>query len=437
VSPAVQLQGARLQSVRVSRTLGQTALYTGTTTATSLLGGIAKTLLARLLTVSAFGVFSFATSFLQLAAMLFEFGLFAPASRLVARSEPRAARELLGAALVAFLPIGLAFTALVFGFSFLVDSIFRVHAGVALAISAPLAAVYPFSFVALQLTQGADRLHIYSVANVAGQVMLVATLLVLTTAGVGRNATVALVVRCGTLGLGWLMVIIWLRPAFTNVRKHVSLLVGHARDYGFQIYVGRVLSVGTYNMDVLMLAALTNARTVGLYTLAGAVAAVIGIPAQGLASALFPKMVNQREIDRRWLAASWAVGLAGVGAAALLASPFVGAVFSSSYSRATEYVVPLALAQAVRSVTGIYNSYLSAQALGRTLRNTGIVLTVSNLVLNLLLIPPYGAAGAAWASVLALLFNLAAHIIGYRRHLASAAPAPAPDRSNAPVRTTR
>ena len=99
-------------------------------------------------------------------------------------------------------------------------------------------------------------------------------------------------------------------------------------------------------------------------------------------------------------------------------------------------MVPLALAQAFRGVTTIYNAFLAAHAVGRALRTAGAVLTASNLVLNLLLIPPYGATGAAWASVLALVANLAAHVFGYRRYLArdsgppSDATVPLPGRSS-------
>jgi len=49
--------------------------------------------------------------------------------------------------------------------------------------------------------------------------------------------------------------------------------------------------------------------------------------------------------------------------------------------------------------------------------NAGLVLTISNLILNFALIPPFGAMGAAWASFAALLANLAAHRVGYRRAL--------------------
>jgi O-antigen/teichoic acid export membrane protein len=57
--------------------------------------------------------------------------------------------------------------------------------------------------------------------------------------------------------------------------------------------------------------------------------------------------------------------------------------------------------------------------MGRELRNAGLVLTMSNVVLNVALIPPFGGTGAAWASFVALLANFGAHVVGYRRALAS------------------
>lgn len=63
----------------------------------------------------------------------------------------------------------------------------------------------------------------------------------------------------------------------------------------------------------------------------------------------------------------------------------------------------------------MYNSFLSAQARGRDLRNAAFILTSFNIALNFALIPSYGAKGAAWASLVALVANLAAHIFYYRR----------------------
>jgi O-antigen/teichoic acid export membrane protein len=85
---------------------------------------------------------------------------------------------------------------------------------------------------------------------------------------------------------------------------------------------------------------------------------------------------------------------------------------------AAALVLPLALAQCVRGVTTIYNTFLSAHGRGVELRNAGLVLTLSNLVFNFALIPSFGASGAAWASLLALVANFIAHVVFYRRSLA-------------------
>jgi O-antigen/teichoic acid export membrane protein len=115
------------------------------------------------------------------------------------------------------------------------------------------------------------------------------------------------------------------------------------------------------------------------------------------------------------------VGIATVVVASVLAYPFIEIVFSASYLPAAALVLPLALAQMVRGVTTVYNQYLAAHARGRELRNAAIVLTISNVVLNFALIPPFGAMGAAWASVLALVVNLVAHVVYYRQSLADTA----------------
>ena len=129
-------------------------------------------------------------------------------------------------------------------------------------------------------------------------------------------------------------------------------------------------------------------------------------------------MVRHGQIERRWLLGSWVVGLASAAAAWIFAAPFIDALFSHRYSPAVGLVGPLALAQAVRGVTGVYNSFLSAQAKGRELRNAAFILTSFNIALNFALIPPYGAKGAAWASLVALVANLRSHIFYYRRSIA-------------------
>jgi O-antigen/teichoic acid export membrane protein len=281
-----------------------------------------------------------------------------------------------------------------------------------------VAGAIPFVFVLQQLAQGVDRLHVSSLTAVLTQLLLVALLAVWLGVGEGLSSSSALGLRTLAFLLAGVAGALWLRPILGAVGSRALELVRQARDWGFQLFIGRVLSIGTYNMDVLMLGFWAAPRWVGLYVLAGSLATVSGLPVLGLSSALFGRMAREPAIDRRWLIIASTVGVASTIGITLVADPLIRLLFTSRYAAAAGLVFPLALAQLVRGVTTVFNTFLSAHAHGAALRNAGLVLTASNIALNFALIPPFGAQGAAWASVLALVANLVAHVFFYRRSYA-------------------
>jgi O-antigen/teichoic acid export membrane protein len=344
--------------------------------------------------------------------------LFTPAARRIARSTGTEQAELVGAATAIFAPIGLLFCLAVFGLSFAVKPVFHVSAGGALRIVAPLSFAYALEIAALQIAQGADRVGAYSVATMFGQAAFVVALVV-TAALTDMSATVALGLNTAGLLIGLSSFIRTVRPRFSSIVAHGNAIISDARDWGFQLYIGRVLSIGTYNMDVLMVAGFTNSKTVGFYVLAGTLAQASGLPIAGLGTALFAPLARAKKIEPRWLLTAWCLGGVGVVGTVVLAPLVIKVVFTAAYRPAVALALPLALAQAVRGVTSVYNSYLSAHGWGRELRNCGLILTASNLAFNFGLIPWFGAMGAAWASFAALLLNYGGHLYYYRRVAAS------------------
>jgi O-antigen/teichoic acid export membrane protein len=404
--------------------------------------GISKGLLAAVLTVSGFGAFALAQTLLEYGTLLCEFGLFLPAARAAALIDADRRREIVGGALVLYLPIAAIFLIGLVGASFLVDRLFHVYLGGSLRSTAILAVGWPFTLIGLQLAQGVGRIHLWSLTTLAGQLLFLLALL-----GIGlilNHTTVetALVAKNASVLIAAILLMVWLKPRFRHVLKRVRGLLHGARRYGFQVYVGRVLSTGTYNMDILMLAALTDAKAVAYYALAGAIATGVGLPVTGFGNVLFSRMTRSPQLNTVWLALAWGVGLATVPATWLLTRVAVGTVFPSAYAPVIGLVVPLALAQVFRGVTNVYNTFLSAHGRGRELRNAAGVLTVSNLVFNFALIPPFGAMGAAVASLLALVINCAAYVVSYRRLISENVSKPSPatpfgdtDTNSAPPRS--
>jgi O-antigen/teichoic acid export membrane protein len=392
----------------------RTTVFTGAEVVTTGLGGVATLLLARNLSTSQFGAYSFAISALAFGAMFFEFGLFIAPARQLARDRGHPG-EIVAATTAAYLPVGLAFATLVFATSFEVNGWFHVDAGLALRLVAPLTFVFPYEFVVFRVAQGLDRVRLYSLTRTGAKAATVAALAGLLLSSRRLDVGSVLSIELSAMLLAWSAFTVMLRPAYRNVRARLQSFVREAREYGFQAYVGRVLSVGTYNMDTLMVAALTDARSVAFYALASAIAYPVALPGAGLAAALFPRMAKEPRLDRTWLLGAGALALLAAGLACILVRPFLNLTVGAAYLPVASILPPLALASAARSVTSIYNTHLTAHARGAELRNASLALTLSNLALNFGLIPPFGAIGAAWASLLALLCNLAMLMAMYRR----------------------
>jgi O-antigen/teichoic acid export membrane protein len=264
------------------------------------------------------------------------------------------------------------------------------------------------------LAQGLQRLHIASVSTVLSQLLIVAFFILIVTSG-NLSASGALFLRSLAQLLVLLVATLLLRPIFRETQRWIRAILKQAREWGFNAYVGRILSVGTYNIDVMMLGIWASSQSVGFYSLAASLAAASGLPVGAMAPALFPKMARADAIARRWLVAATTLGAGSAIIAWALAEPVIRLFFSARYVPAAGLVLPLALAQFARGVTGIFNAFFNAHGMGREQRDTGLILTASNLILNFLLIPPFGASGAAWASLLALLVNLLGYVVLYLR----------------------
>jgi O-antigen/teichoic acid export membrane protein len=396
------------------RGVRQAGFWTVATVLAGLLGLLTQTLLADRLSVQEFAAFGFSLAFLQFVALFFEFGLFVPASRMAARAAGVERRRLLGSALYMYAPLGILFAAVIFVSSYFVDDIFEVEASAALRAAAPFSLAFPFVFIGQQLAQGADRLHVASAGALLAQLLTFAAVVLAIFVGPGIGAPGAVELRAAGLLIAGLGVAAFLRPLFTRSLRQLGRFFTAAREYGLAIYLGRVLSVGTFNVDILMLAALSDARTVAVYTIARALATFTSVPADGIAAAVFPRMANRVGIPASDLRAVIAATFTSALGVVVIGSCLTVFVLPSAYSQLPLYVAILAGAHSLRGVGSLYSAYLSAQGIGRALRNAGLVLTVANVVLNAALIPLFGGVGAAVASVAALAINLSVLVRGYR-----------------------
>jgi O-antigen/teichoic acid export membrane protein len=382
--------------------------------ANSALGILVYGLLASALSVEDFGTYAFVVALFAFTGMFFDFGIAPAGMRLMAvENDTAAQRSMAGALLVLSSGVGLLYALCIAAASMLVDAWFHQGAGRVLLLAAPLAAMLPLYEMVLSMSQGGGNIRLLSLAIVLPRVLLVALLLVpgLVVADVSRAVLVTLIAS----GLTVLVVVTVLHPSLRGVRQAIRTVFGEVRAFGRDVYTGRVVDGLTTGLDKILLTKFHGPTPVAFYSIALTMAMPIGLFNRALAQSSYKSFTGMDAIPTRVLRGSaiWALG--GGAAVALLGPALVPVFFPGAYNSALQVLPLLALGVALGALNSPYNAFLAAKRQGKAIRIMSISTSVTNIVLNLLLIPLWAMTGAAIAYIATYALNIGMNVYYYRR----------------------
>jgi O-antigen/teichoic acid export membrane protein len=206
---------------------------------------------------------------------------------------------------------------------------------------------------------------------------------------------------------------------FRNLEAPSASLARDVWWYGTRGEVGAVLSLLNLRLDFVLLSGFAGNAVVGTYAVASKFAELVRVLPLAITYVLYPRFSSQ-PIDR---AAAGARRLIRPATAATLvcavvlalAAPFAlpllyGAQFDAAVGMAQILLVGLS----VEGAAGVVSAYLygtGRPGLNSVAMGAGVVLTV---VLDLLLVPRWGATGAAIASTVAYLATTGSLVIVFR-----------------------
>ena len=187
-------------------------------------------------------------------------------------------------------------------------------------------------------------------------------------------------------------------------------------------------------IDILMLGYFKEARDVGLYSAGQRIIQFFYIIPAILANAFFPLFARAvgegnralvRTLNERLLSLSFLLTVPAALGGALLGDQIISLFYGAEYLPGTLPFQILVFTIPVISMGTIIGNYILAHDEQKRLAPNTIIGATANVVLNVLLIPPYGIVGAAFATITAqLLYNglnwhFAKHINDFRvfRHL--------------------
>ncbi len=401
----------------LTRTAKQTiALYISQIGA-MLFGVLFTVINTRYLSQTDFGSLNFYIQVITFLALIFEFGYFAAGSRLIAiQKEYQEERKLIGALIVIGIFISMAFVLLLFGISFFIDGLFDSNIQFFLLIGLVPSAAFPFQYLMQLVFQGSNEVIKLSVYNVLPRVFYFALI------GIAvLTDTFSLTFTAFTYVLSMFVVTILIlylsRPKFEELKKYYSMIKKETREYGFQVYTGRVAGMMGYQSNILLIQYFVKEIQVANYALVNFFTSPISMFSRSLCTSLFKGFANQNVIPSRVFRVNY-IWLFGISLVYLLIGGIVlEFLFTDKYAEAIPIILPMVAANFFMGAFQPYNFFLSAKGKGKYLRNTAIVLTVSTLFFNLLLIPRYGAIGAAYATLISLFFDYLVHVYYYRKSL--------------------
>jgi O-antigen/teichoic acid export membrane protein len=406
------------------RTIARNASWLlAATTAQKLLAFAAFTVAARIVGVDVTGEYFFAVAITSTFVVIADLGLTPVVIRAMAADEKKG-RTYMGAALLlkaALIP--LAVFAAVFFAVFREASAAVFHTLLIMVLVMSADSLHLLFYGALR---GKQKLRFEAIGMFAGQVLSTIAAVSAAILGLGAPGLAFALLLASVWNLGWSCSRVR-REGVTSLRPDASAVKTVARQAVPFALAGIFVKVYSY-LDTMIIEACHSTSAVGNYAVAYKVTYAFQFIPLVFIAALYPAMSSEfakddRESLRRMFAGSLRLmAIAGTPIAAglsAIAPRFIPLVYDVQFLGAVMpltilplVLLPIFMDFPVGSLLNATNrAHLKTAAMGAAM--------VVNAILNVLLVPAYGPAGAAWAGVASFSFLLIAGLCFARRDFPS------------------
>jgi O-antigen/teichoic acid export membrane protein len=393
----------------------KTRMYFAALVLNAVLGIVVYGMLTRALDVASFGTYAFVIAFFAFTGMFFDFGISPAGMRLLAllRDGEDHSRRI-GALLLLSGVVGLLYALLVVGAAFVVDAVFHAQAGGILLAAAPLALVYPLQEMVFSISQGTSRMKLMSVFLVLPRLLLIVLLAAMLLSG-GMDVRMAVLLTLAAIGIAVGMAVGYLRPVFSGIATEVRTVLREAREFGREVYLGRVVDGLTTGLDKILLSFFHGMAPVGFYSIAMTMSTPISMFSKAVSQSAYKRFVSDQRIGGRLLALNliWCTA----GAIFLLAAcqVLIPLFFTDDYATSLAVLPWMMAGFSLAGLNHPFHAFLAAHRQGRAIRIMSITSSGTNIGLNFALIPLLGMTGAAIAFIATYAVNIVMNLHYYRR----------------------
>jgi len=372
----------------------------------------------RFLGPQSYGDFAFLDSLFGFARIIFPLGFFHAGNRaLVLNDSPRIAREIHGATLTLLFVLFLVMSAVLVVYGLLDPNLAEK------GLDRFFLYMIPFGWIFLLGPYFDNMLHadnrIYEMAGTHFFARLINFVIALgiyflLQNFVGSRLALIWFAYLFSFFIVYTTVLVRIRVSFKRMRTRLRHVIQYYRNYGFHLYIGSLFSIGSLALTGVLISYFSDDNTgVGFFALSIAISRPLAFIPGVIATTWFKDFAKQQKASQRLILITLALTIFSLAAFFLLVGPFIRFFYSSDFLPVIPLAHTVGIGMFLFGLASFFNRFLEARGHGKYVRNIHIATGLTLLIANLILIPGYGATGAAMATILAHCVKLAGMVWTY------------------------
>lgn len=366
------------------------------------IGLINSVIIARMLGAIEYGLFALIFSVIGFLVIFFRFGFFSSISVVLANEkDKRKIREIIGIGHLIAIIIGFSFALLIFLISFIINNIFKENIGHILILLTPFLILLPASMYINAVCIGTGKIEYLAFDLISKSFLYFFSLLILLYYDSLNVISVSLA-QVGVYSLVTVFIFFMMKPLFYNLKENFLLIWEKNKIYGFHLYTGQLANQTSYRSDEIMIPLFANSIELGFYKIASSFTSTLVIPIKNLAQIKYKSYANLRKIELEIFVGVIFILIFEIILLILFIEPVVETVYGKEYSdvyKLSLFLIPVIF---FNGIIQLHNAFMSVNAFGKIMRNNSFSMTGINLGGNFILIPLFGAIGAAISSGLSI-----------------------------------
>jgi len=364
------------------------------------IGIVTSVVLSRYLGPNGFGDYQFLDSLFNFSVIIFTFGFFYAANRaLVLNNDKDKAREYFGATLIILGGLFLIMSTVLIFYALFDTNLKQKNLDRIVLYSLPLGWIYLALNYFETLFQADNRINLLATARILPKLGFLVSASCIYWFLMNSSYS-KLPIAWGAYiiiqALAYIYVVYKINISFKNLRLILKELWGYNKSYGFHVYIGSAFSVGVAQLTGVIISYFGNNNSgVGYYALALALATPLQFIPNTIATTNYKRFSTEKSIPKKLTQVTLLLTVVALIALWLIVPVFITYFYSDKFRPVIYLNMIVSIGLACYGIADYYNRFLGSHGHGKLLRNTSFIVGSLILSFNFILIPLYGARGAA------------------------------------------